>query len=53
VDPVKFTDQNLLSILHANTNHNIYWLLDLPKRIGEFDLSYLQLVVGYYKMKYS
>lgn len=50
-DPVNFNDANLLSVMHANTNHNIYWLLDLPKKIGEIDLSLVHLVVGYYKLK--
>ena len=50
-DPVKFTEPHLLSIMHANVHHTIYWLLDQPKRIGEFDLSIVELVIGYYRLK--
>lgn len=52
-DPVKFSDQHLLSVMHANSTHNVYWMLDLPKRVGELDLSFVQLVVGYYRLKES
>lgn len=52
-DPVKFSDQSLISVMHANSSHNIYWMLDPPKRIGEMDLSFIQLVVGYYRIKQS
>lgn len=51
VDPLKFSEGNQLAIMHANTNHNIYWLLDRPRRLGELDLSLIYLVVGYYKLK--
>lgn len=37
--------------MHANVNHNIYWLLDQPRRMGELDLSFVYLVLGYYKLK--
>jgi hypothetical protein len=37
--------------MHANVSHNIYWLLDLPKRLDNLDLSLIQLVVGYYKLR--
>lgn len=37
--------------MHANTNHNIYWLLDLPKTINGLDISLLHLIVGYYRLK--
>jgi hypothetical protein len=37
--------------MHANVNHNIYWVLDLPRRIGDMDLSLIYLVIGYYKLK--
>lgn len=37
--------------MHANTNHNIYWLLDLPKSINGLDISLLHLIVGYYRLK--
>lgn len=37
--------------MHANVNHNIYWVLDRPRRIGDMDLSFVYLVVGYYKLK--
>jgi hypothetical protein len=37
--------------MHANTNHNIYWLLDLPKNINGLEISLLHLIVGYYRLK--
>ena len=37
--------------MHANNNHNIYWVLDQPRRIGNVDLSLIYLVIGYYKIK--
>jgi len=37
--------------MHANVNHNIYWLLDQPRRIGELDLSFIHLVLGYFKLR--
>lgn len=37
--------------MHANVNHNIYWVLDQPRRIGGMDLSFIYLVIGYYKIK--
>lgn len=39
--------------MHANSNHNIYWLLDQPRKIGSTDFSYLYLVVGYYRLRKS
>lgn len=36
--------------MHANVKHNLYWVLDLPRRIGELDLSLIYLVIGYYKL---
>jgi len=48
---VKFTDSTILAVMHANTNHNIYWLLDLPKTINGLDISLLHLIVGYYRLK--
>ena len=37
--------------MHANVNHNVYWMLNLPKKIGQHDLSIVDLVIGYYKLK--
>jgi hypothetical protein len=37
--------------MHANANHNIYWVLDQPRKIGDVDLSLIYLVIGYYKVK--
>jgi len=50
-DPVNFMDSSLLAVMHANINHNIYWLLDLPKKINGFDVSLLRLIIGYYRLK--
>lgn len=50
-DPVNFNDENLISVLNANTNHYIYWLLDMPRKIKDLNLSFVQLVVGYYRLK--
>jgi len=33
-DPNSFSESTLLGIMHANENHNIYWLLDQPHRIS-------------------
>jgi hypothetical protein len=51
VDPLKFNEANQLAVMHANVNHNIYWVLDQPRRIGDMDLSFIYLVIGYYKLK--
>ena len=37
--------------MHANVSHNIFWLLDNPKKIEDIDLSFVFLVIGYYKLK--
>jgi hypothetical protein len=37
--------------MHANASHNIYWLLDIPKKVDELDLSLIYLLIGYYRMK--
>jgi hypothetical protein len=37
--------------MHANTNHNIYWLLDTPKKLNGFDISLIRLIIGYYRLK--
>jgi hypothetical protein len=50
-NPIRFSEPNLLSIMHANVNHNVYWMLNLPKKIGEHELSIVDLVIGYYKLK--
>ena len=50
MDPVRWDDKNTLAIMHANANHNIYWLLDPPRRIGVTDFSYVLGVVGYYRI---
>ena len=48
---MKFGGESELAVMHANVNHNIYWVLDQPRRIGDLDLSFLYLVVGYYKLR--
>jgi hypothetical protein len=50
-DPVNFMDSSLIAVMHANINHNIYWLLDLPKKLNGFDISVLRLIIGYYRLK--
>ena len=37
--------------MHANVSHNLFWLLDNPKKIEDTDLSFVFLVIGYYKLK--
>ena len=37
--------------MHANVNHNLFWLLDKPKPIEDLELSFVYLVIGYHKMK--
>lgn len=32
-DPYNYADSNILGVMHTNPNHNIYWLLDLPKYV--------------------
>lgn len=51
VNPLRFDIENQIAAMHANVNHNIYWVLDQPRRIGDMDLSLIYLVIGYYKLK--
>ena len=37
--------------MHANVSHNIYWLLHPPKNIKGIELSIVEMLVGYYKLR--
>ena len=37
--------------MHANVNHNIYWLLHPPKKMKDMELSIVDMLVGYYRIK--
>ena len=50
-DPVNFMGSSLLAVMHANINHNMYWLLDLPKKLNGVDVSLLRLIICYYRLK--
>ena len=48
---LRFNDNTVLATMHANVSHNIYWLLHPPRNIKGINLSIVEMLVGYYKLR--